>query len=206
MTCLARQMRRRGHLAGPRLTARGIKLIAAAKYMQPNLLDMYVNVCFASGKIFWRPRREDDFAKPSDQKAWNTKYAFRQAFTTENGNGYLMGRIFGRKYLAHRVVFACAYGFWPEHVDHLNGCRSDNRLVNLAASNPQLNMMNMKRPRHNTSGHIGVRYDAGTGKWRAKIQKSRKVIHLGLFDKKEDAIRARLEAHRVMGFSDEHGR
>lgn len=46
----------------------------------------------------------------------------------------------------------------------------------------------------NTSGHKGVTWIASRNKWRSYIGYKGKQISLGYFDKKEDAIEARLNA------------
>ena len=46
----------------------------------------------------------------------------------------------------------------------------------------------------NTSGKTGVSFDKSRGKWVAKIKLKGKNIYLGRYDKKEDAIKARLKA------------
>jgi len=53
----------------------------------------------------------------------------------------------------------------------------------------------MKKPKDNTSGYKGVSIHKPTGKWRARIFKG-KEIHLGLFDKIEDAVKARETAEK----------
>lgn len=49
-----------------------------------------------------------------------------------NSSGYVQIRIFGTKYKAHRLAWLHTYGEWPMMViDHINRCRSDNRIANL---------------------------------------------------------------------------
>ena len=52
----------------------------------------------------------------------------------------------------------------------------------------------MREPlrKDNTSGYVGVNYVAKRGKWAALYYKDKKRFPLGLFTKKEDAIKARL--------------
>lgn len=47
---------------------------------------------------------------------------------------------------------------------------------------------------NNTSGVTGVWWETTRGKWRARICFSKKRIDLGRFDRKIDAINARIEA------------
>ena len=48
--------------------------------------------------------------------------------------------------------------------------------------------------RDNTSGHPGVTWVRNRKKWQAKITVNHKRTHLGMFDRKEDAIEARKKA------------
>ena len=54
--------------------------------------------------------------------------------------------------------------------------------------------MNRGKPVNNKSGIIGVGVDKRSGKWRSYIGINRRHIFLGLFENKEDAIIARLNA------------
>lgn len=51
-----------------------------------------------------------------------------------SGNGRLYVNICGLPVLQHRVAWAIMHGAWPSYrIGHLNGCPSDNRLINLCA-------------------------------------------------------------------------
>lgn len=51
-----------------------------------------------------------------------------------------------------------------------------------------------KKTKRNTSGYVGVSWKTDKQKWQARIYFNGKYKHLGYFDKKEDAIKARKEA------------
>lgn len=53
-------------------------------------------------------------------------------------------------------------------------------------------MRNIKIPSDNKSGVIGVMWDKSRGKWRVEIKKGQEKIYGGRYNKKEDAIKARL--------------
>ena len=57
-------------------------------------------------------------------------------------------------------------------------------------------MQNMKIPKHNTSGHVGVFFEKFTQKWRAQIDVNGKSLRLGRFKTIEEAIAVREEAKR----------
>ncbi|WP_395444039.1 HNH endonuclease signature motif containing protein [Caulobacter sp. UC70_42] len=59
--------------------------------------------------------------------------------------------------MAHRLAWLLTHGEWPEHeIDHINGDRSDNRLVNLRPATRQQNMINRRMHKSNKLGVKGV--------------------------------------------------
>ena len=47
----------------------------------------------------------------------------------------------------HRAIFAFCHGRWPvQQLDHINGCKTDNRIENLREVNNQENHLNMVHP------------------------------------------------------------
>lgn len=81
-----------------------------------------------------------------------------------------------------------------KYFDHINRNPLDNRKKNLRPATSQKNMQNRSKHKNNTSGVIGVNWRKDRNKWRSFISINEKQISLGLFVKKEDAIKARLEA------------
>lgn len=83
-------------------------------------------------------------------------------------------------------------------VDHINGSssRNDNRKKNLRSCTHQENMCNYGMPSHNTSGIIGVSWDATHSYWVAYITYKNKKMKIGSYANKEDAIVARLKAEK----------
>lgn len=78
--------------------------------------------------------------------------------------------------------------------DHENRNTFDNRKQNLREVTYSQSVMNRGKPVNNKSGIIGVGVDKRSGKWRSYIGINRRHIFLGLFENKEDAIIARLNA------------
>lgn len=168
-------------------------------------LDALLRYNSESGGLVWLERPRELFPAERHWKRWNTKFAGRPAFTALAA-GYLQGRIFNRSYFAHRVAWALVYGEWPSgDVDHINGTRDDNRLVNLRAVPHVDNCRNQKQRSTNTSGVNGVNWDARCHKWRADITIDGVSRNLGRFTNKSDAIAARKNADREHGFHKNHG-
>ena len=115
--------------------------------------------------------------------------------------GHRQIKIDGKIYLAHRVIWMLHHGSWPKNdIDHINGIRDDNRIENLREATRQENSLNRSLSKLNKSGVKGVYFMNSRNKWHAKIKLKGKTIHIGYFDKKEDAIEAykfkSLEIHK----------
>lgn len=154
----------------------------------------------ANGVLRWR-------VAPDLPKQWNTVWAGREAFTAVDGKGYRHGSLDKKYFRLHRVVWALAYGAWPEsEIDHIDGDRLNNDLANLRAATPSENHRNQKRSRSNRSGHTGVNWYKAYSKWRAYISSEGRVVHLGYFDTIEAAVAARAAASASEGYHANHGR
>ena len=73
-------------------------------------------------------------------------------------NGYVVVRLDGLNYHAHRLGWFLHHGVWPQkELDHINGVRHDNRLANLRDVDRSTNMSNRKGPDRDTkTGVLGV--------------------------------------------------
>src|SRR6185295_6620023 len=108
-----------------------------------------------------------------------------------NSRGYVDIQLHGQRYKAHRLVWLYVHGVWPEiGLDHINGIRSDNRIVNLRYATPSQNQHNRGKPKNNTSGIKGVYWDKARKKWHAQINLDDTVIYLGRFTDSKDAAKA----------------
>lgn len=76
------------------------------------------------------------------------------------------------------------------HIDHINGDGLDNRICNLRAVTPGDNNKNRRVNPDTLSGIKGVHLHKpvyGKPVWRVRIQVDKKRLHLGCFDRLEDA-------------------
>lgn len=121
--------------------------------------------------------------------------------------GYLQMNFEGWPYMVHRLIFLYLYGKFPkEDVDHINGDRSDNRLVNLRLVSRQDNLRNQGIRSDNTSGHIGTSLDKRSGKFHAYIGVGAgERLSLGMFSTLDKAIDARKIAQMEIGYHANHG-
>lgn len=123
-----------------------------------------------------------------------------------HSRGYLNVSIGRKQYLAHRVIYLMMKGEWPEFIDHINHCRTDNRWENLRNVTQEDNNRNMSAQQNSTTGVVGVSLHKPTGKFRAYISINSRAKHLGLFDTLEAAKAARDEASGKAGYHLNHGK
>lgn len=118
-------------------------------------------------------------------------------YTREDGYTYI--RVLGKQYLGHLLAWYYYYMSWPiEQIDHINGIKNDNRIVNLRDVTQSINQQNQLRaPVTNLStGVLGVSKVAeGRFKARATINGVRKS--LGTFNTLEKAEQAYIDAKRL---------
>lgn len=113
-----------------------------------------------------------------------------------DGDGYVSVSVMGKTRAAHRVCWALFYGELPAvHIDHINGVRTDNRIINLRSCNRHENQQNRRKTVGLSSKYLGV-YSLKSGKWQAQIAINRKTKHLGTFQTQEEAYSAYLEAKK----------
>jgi hypothetical protein len=73
--------------------------------------------------------------------------------------GYVCIRVCKVFLYAHRLAWWFHYGQFPkDQVDHINGNRADNRIINLREAAHAHNRMNMRPTSRNTSGVKGVHW------------------------------------------------
>ena len=92
----------------------------------------------------------------------------------------------GRK--LHNYFFAHKKGF---EIDHINLNTFDNRRCNVRYCTHQQNQCNQPLQINNSSGVSGVSYYPPRHKFRARIKICQHDIHLGYYEKFEEAVMAR---------------
>lgn len=110
--------------------------------------------------------------------------------------GYVLIKIDGKKYKAHRLAWLYVHDEWPPgDIEHINGSPLDNRIANLrVATNPQ-NQANRARDRGKDLPK-GVRHIA-SGKFAARIRINGESKYLGTFLTPEEAESAYLCAAKT---------
>lgn len=106
----------------------------------------------------------------------------------KNRDGYLVTRIGDILYYNHRLAWFYVHGDWPdEEIDHRNGVRDDNRLINLRRASRKQNARNSRKPSSNSSGVKGVSWCKIMNKWFAYVGVDNQRVKVGYFDSLDDA-------------------
>ena len=112
-------------------------------------------------------------------------------------DGYARIKLFGQPYMAHRLAWFYENGHWPDNlIDHINGNKMDNRMINLRDVTHSVNLQNQRGPRsNNKSGFLGVK--AHNWGWMSQIKNHKQTIFLGTFATPELAHAAYVKAKRI---------
>jgi len=169
----------------------GIKLTQEAL---KNLLDYNQE----TGVFLWKDREDN-------RLNWNKRYSGKVAGCIRDGQ-YIDISIYKKTYLAHRLAWLYVYGKWPDHqIDHINGLKADNRIINLRDVTPAENCKNILMSDRNTSGITGVHWTTTDKHWISVIRANNNYIYLGMFKGKFEACCARKSAEIEYGFHENHG-
>jgi hypothetical protein len=113
--------------------------------------------------------------------------------------GYVVIRVNGALYKAHRLAWLYVHGQFPDGLlDHINRKPHDNRISNLRNVSQSINMHNAKARVGSRSKVPGVRWRADRNKWAASIRIGYTQHYLGTFESLEKAIKARKQAEQKM--------
>lgn len=136
----------------------------------------------------------------------NGRYKSGTIIGHKNIHGYMVIKILGKLRYAHRLAWLYIHGSFPSgQIDHINGVRNDNRIINLRVVNNLENHKNQKKYSNNSSGITGVYWYERYRKWAAQITINGKVKYLGRFEEVDDAISARKAAEIENAYHPNHG-
>jgi hypothetical protein len=129
----------------------------------------------------WRWKRDNQHSTPT----------FRKIVNKPTSLGYIHPKIGGNCVKQHRIIASAFLGLemfeTKIQVDHINGMKHDNRLVNLRLVTHQQNQ-------HNRTKALGYSWHKQNNKWKAKIKLDGRTINLGYFINESDARQAYLDA------------
>lgn len=105
-----------------------------------------------------------------------------------NKLGYVILKVDGEAYKAHRLAWLYVYGKLPENeIDHINGNTGDNRITNLRDVSTRDNILNKRQYRENEV--IRGATKNSRGKWTCTIRDGNIRRSLGQYNTPEEAQR-----------------
>ena len=146
----------------------------------------------------WKVRPRHHFPTEHGWKKSNTQFAGTPAGSVAKRTHTVYWKIMldGVNYRTHRLVYLLFYGTDPAgmHIDHIDGNGTNNSPSNLRLATQSQNRQNSSKSSSNTSGVLGVSWNAKSQKWEARIKIHGRSLHLGLFEEFNDAVIARKSA------------
>lgn len=177
--------------------------MAKKDYPPPSLLCQLLTYMPETGKFYWKERDVLMFSHLKNplayQTSWNKSNAGKEAFTATEAWGYKHGSVLNIPVKAHIIAFAMTYGRLPKNdIDHINGQRDDNRIVNIREATRSQNIQNQKPRSDGSVVYKGVIWSKEKNKFRSEIQNKRTRYHLGYFETAELAAHAYNEAAKAL--------
>jgi hypothetical protein len=116
-----------------------------------------------------------------------------------NNERYRLISIDAVSYKAHRLAWLYIHGELPKTLlDHINGNRDDNRIINLRLCTDKENSHNrVNINKNNTSKYMGVSWHPQLKRWWARIGLNGRNISLGTFECPKEAYEAYLNAKQI---------
>jgi hypothetical protein len=151
-----------------------------------------------------------EYDKETGNFRWATRVARRAklgslAGTTHKTAGYvyIALTVSGKRktFGAHRLAWLLSHSYWPIGViDHIDGCKTNNRLSNLRDTDAKTNCQNIRKAfkTNRSSGLLGAHYHKAKNKWAAEIHFNGRNMHLGYFTSAEAAHATYINAKREL--------
>lgn len=149
-------------------------------------IENYVSYNEDTGKLY----KKESF--PKSKKSC-------KEIVSKSPKGYVKFQLFGKCYLAHRVIWYLLYNVWPtDQLDHIDGNKSNNRKDNLREASQSQNNQNRKKYL-SSSIYKGVsKSKSKIAPWKATITLNKKQMHLGYFETEQAAHEAYCDAAKKL--------
>ena len=163
----------------------------------------YLKECFEIDRdspngLKWKDRPLNHFASKMNWVKFKNCFAGRKCGLIRNN--YYSTKMGQRNIYNHRIIYAIYNNVYVDSslvIDHIDRNKLNNNPENLRVVSRSENAINSGLSSKNTSGVKGVTWDKRANKWTSRIKLNNKVICLGSFIEKNDAINARILAEKT---------
>ena len=166
--------------------------------MTSEILKEYFNYDPLTGSLTWKRKHCSKVVKGSEVGSLSTAPKAHHKVVHFKGSLYAV----------HRLIWCWYYGSWPTgHIDHINHDELDNRIENLRDVSQAENNLNNSLRSDNSTGYTGIWINKQNSKkkYMAEISLKGKKVFCKSFYTLQDAINARQEKLRELGFHPNHG-
>ncbi|WP_164817898.1 HNH endonuclease [Sinorhizobium meliloti] len=173
-----------------------------------DMTSKFLRECFRyepdSGNLYWKDRPASHFSgSPHRADRFNSAHTGMLAGVVNKTDGYLRVNISRIRVGVHRVIWAIWHDIdlldVPPILDHINGVRVDNRILNLRPATPIQNSRNRTHDSESATGVRGVtRSKSGCTGFIARIGVGAENVGLGSYKTIEEARAAYLGAARLL--------
>lgn len=155
-----------------------------------------------AGTLIRKSRDRRHFPDDGSWRYWNAEFSGKIAggvtFKADtNRAAAVRVSLFGRKELAHLIIWELNYGPVPAgmFIDHKDGDPTNNKFDNLRLATNSQNQANRRRKSNATHSLKGVTFERGRKRgWSAQMRRDGKTFRIGRYATKEEAHAAYCQA------------
>ena len=159
------------------------------------------------GKLTWCVRPLHHFnGNTHAMNAWNTRFAGKQVGSQVCmwGRWAVQSTFCGKTYGLHAMIWALAYGYFPQQIDHIDGNALNNRLENLREVTMAENNRNRRFCPRKSGLPMGIRRQKKGFRVYMKIAGA--TTGIGTYASLEEAVAERDAAYIRNGYHPNHGK
>ena len=130
-------------------------------------------------------------------KIGNKRVKAGHVLRTMDDLGYYKVYLNKKRIQVHRLAWFLHYGYWAGIIDHINRCKTDNRINNLREVSRRENAENKDLKRSDSKQKYTGIEELPSGKFRARIVVQGKRKSLGTYKTAEEAHEAFINAKQT---------
>ena len=143
-------------------------------------IEKLLGYCPDCGNVFWKIGRGNQYTYPGKTAG------------SLHSSGYQIIESSKMNFFTHRVAWRLYTGKWPtDRIDHIDGNRLNNKIVNLREVTDRENNLNTHK--HRSGKLVGANWDKSENKYISAININGKQTYIGRFKTAKEANAAYLK-------------